>query len=106
MSASEYDLTEPERPREEGVDRRPTGWHSVNVGHLVMGIAFVGLVVVWALVRGDVVRLEDAGWILGLPWLAAGAAGLVATVLRRPRDPADHWDPWDHRPSGTMQGWQ
>lgn len=94
---STYEHTEPERPREESLP--VSGWHPVNIGHLVMGVAFVGLVVVWALVRSETVRLEDAGWILGLPWLAAGAAGLLATVLRRR-------EPLDHHTSGTMQGWQ
>lgn len=75
-----------ERPREERQpDDRPSGWHQVNVGHLVMGTAFVGLVVVWALLTSDTVQLDNARWILPLPWLVAGALGLVATLLRGPR---------------------
>lgn len=89
---------------------RPTrstrsGWHPVNTGHLVMGVAFVGLVAVWALVASDTVRLADAGWILSLPWLAAGAAGLIATVLRGRRHPDEH--DLDHDgPGSRMHGWQ
>lgn len=83
--------TEPERPREAPASgRRPSGWHAVNTGHLVMGVAFLGLVVVWALVTSDTVELTDRGWIMGLPWLVAGATGLLATVLRR-RDPQADW---------------
>lgn len=89
---------------EQDATGRRTGWHPVNTGHLVMGVAFVGLVVVWALVTGDVVEIEHHGWMMGLPWLAAGAVGLVATVLRGARH-HDHPDHPDHR-SGTMHGWQ
>ena len=30
---------------------RTGGWHTVNVGHLVMGLAFLGLAAVWAAVQ-------------------------------------------------------
>lgn len=60
---------------------RPTGRHPVNIGHLVMGIAFLGLVVVWALVQGDVVDHHDIHWLLPVPWVLAGIAGLLATTL-------------------------
>lgn len=81
--------TGPEVPPEmRGPARRPSGWHVVNVGHLVMGVAFVGLAVVWGLVASDAVDLDQSHWLLPLPWLTAGAAGLVATVLRgRRRSP-------------------
>lgn len=83
-----------ERPHEERA--RPSGWHQVNTGHLVMGTAFVGLVIVWALLTSDTVQLENARWILPLPWLVAGALGLVATVLRGSR----------HNPhAARMKGW-
>lgn len=79
---------------------RRTGWHPVNTGHLVMGVAFVGLVIVWALVKSDTVDPDRAGWILGLPWLAAGAAGLLASVLRGRR-----YDDADQR-GGDQRGWE
>ena len=61
---------------------RPTsGRHPVSIGHLVMGLAFVGLVAIWALVRGDLVDGHDVRWLLPLPWVVAGAAGLLATTL-------------------------
>lgn len=52
--------------------------HPVNVGHLVMGIAFLGMVLVWALVTGDVVPNDDLRWLMPIPWVAAGGVGLVA----------------------------
>lgn len=66
------------------VEPRPeSGFHAVNVGHLVMGVAFLGLTVVWILVvAADVVDLDDHGWVMGVPWLLAGAVGLAATALR------------------------
>jgi hypothetical protein len=59
---------------------KPLGLHPVNVGHLVMGVAFAGMVLVWALVQGDVVDTSELRWLMPIPWLAAGAAGLAATV--------------------------
>lgn len=86
-----------ELPREErGAAARRTGWHRVNTGHLVMGVAFTGLLIVWALVVSDTVQVEENGWIMGLPWLAAGAAGLAASVFRG-RRPDETWEQpgWD-----------
>lgn len=74
-------MTEHETPLEERA-KPPSGRHPVNVGHLVMGTAFLGLFVVWALVVSDTIELVDARWVLPLPWLVAGVVGLAATVLR------------------------
>ena len=105
---SSHDL-DPERPREERagdpVDQsanRSSGRHPVNVGHLVMGVAFLGLVLVWGLVTHDVVELREHGWVLGLPWLVAGALGLLASVARGPRDRADTAPPGT---PGRVSGW-
>lgn len=99
-----------EYPREDvATDRsgreRRTGWHPVNTGHLVMGVALSGLVVVWALLTTDTVELRNSGWIMGLPWLIAGAVGLAASVLRgRRRDePLGDQQGWDDQ---RMRGWQ
>ncbi len=62
---------------------KPSGLHPVNVGQLVMGVAFAGMVLVWALVQGDVVARSELRWLMPIPWLAAGAAGLAATVWPR-----------------------
>ena len=61
-----------------------TGLHPVNVGHLVMGIAFLGLACVWALLASGAADAGDTRWLLPIPWLVAGAAGLAATLWRRP----------------------
>ncbi len=63
-------------------EQREHPWrHPVNIGHLVMGLAFLGLVVIWALIAGDVVRGDDIRWLLPVPWVLAGGAGLLATAL-------------------------
>jgi|KBSMisStaDraftv2_1062788.scaffolds.fasta_scaffold203878_2 hypothetical protein len=64
------------------------GKHPVNVLHLVMGVAFLGLFVNWALIQSDVLEAHDLRWLLPIPWVAAGAAGLIATAprLRGTRD--------------------
>lgn len=71
---------------------RERGFHSAHVGHLVMGLAFLGLVAIWVAVQSDWVATNDVRWLLPLPWVFAGAAGLIAAVVsgrRRPQpDPA------------------
>lgn len=61
-------------------ETRP-GRHPVNIGQLVMGLAFLGLLAIWAVVQSDVVDGEDVRWLLPVPWILAGGAGLVASVL-------------------------
>ena len=74
-----YDDTE-QLPTEAG--STTTSWrHPVNVGQLVMGIAFAGMVLVWALVTGDAVDDDDIRWLMPIPWVSAGIAGLVAMAL-------------------------
>lgn len=63
-------------------EQRQHPWrHPVNIGHLVMGLAFLGLVAVWAVIVGTGVDDEDIRWLLPVPWVLAGGAGLVATAL-------------------------
>ena len=92
---------------------RPSGRHPVSVGHLVMGLAFLGLVGVWALVQGDVVDGDEIRWLLPVPWVLAGIAGLAATAVsgaRRhsvrqvgwvgdPASPSEETSPDSHTPS-------
>ena len=66
---------------------KPSGRHPVNVGHLVMGVAFAGIALVWALLQGDVVDTGELRWLLPIPWIAAGAAGLAASVWPGRRTP-------------------
>ncbi len=60
---------------------RERGFHPAHVGHLVMGLAFLGLVAIWAAVQSDWVATNDIRWLLPLPWVFAGAAGLLAAVF-------------------------
>ncbi|GAB3199423.1 hypothetical protein GCM10027062_16040 [Nocardioides hungaricus] len=60
---------------------RQSGRHPVNVGHLVMGIAFLAIVGVWALVQADLVGDGDVRWLLPVPWVLAGLGGLLALAL-------------------------
>jgi hypothetical protein len=64
------------------------GRHPVNIGHLVMGVALLGLAVIWALIESDAASASDLRWLLPVPWVAAGAVGLIATAprLRGSRD--------------------
>ena len=73
---------------------RPSGWHAVNIGHLVMGLSFLGIVGVWALVQTDTVTGDDIRWLLPIPWVVAGAVGLVATAITGPRRHAVRQTGW------------
>lgn len=70
--------TDPTRPAPSAL---AAGRHPVHVGHLVMGLAFLGLVAIWALVETGVVGGDDVRWLLPVPWVFAGVAGLLATTL-------------------------
>lgn len=81
-------------------DRAATdGRHPVHVAHLVMGLVFLGIVVVWALVQADLVGGDDVRWLLPVPWVLAGGAGLLATTVsaRRRREAAAQ-DPYAYYP--------
>jgi hypothetical protein len=66
---------------------KQTGRHQINIGHLVMGIAFAGIVVVWILIKSDAVTGDDVRWLLPVPWVLAGVAGLLATTRRKQPEP-------------------
>jgi hypothetical protein len=66
---------------DQAFDRFVRGRHPVNIGNLVMGIAFLGLVGVWAIIQSDLVEGADVRWLLPVPWVLAGIAGLLATTL-------------------------
>jgi hypothetical protein len=65
----------------------PTGGrHPVNIGHLVMGLAFTGLLAIWALVVSGTVTNDDIRWLLPVPWLLGGGIGLIAVLLSQSRN--------------------
>lgn len=76
---------EPGLEQEQMQEQQPTIWeagrHPVNIGQLVMGLAFLGLVAVWALFTSDAVDGGDVRWLLPVPFVLAGAAGLVASAV-------------------------
>ncbi len=72
---------------------RTSGRHPVSIGHLVMGVAFLGIVVIWALYVTGSADSDDLRWLTPLPWLGAGIAGLIAVIVaprRRARQAAAH----------------
>ena len=83
-------VQEPEQMQEQ----KPTIWeagrHPVNIGQLVMGLTFLGLVAVWALFTTDAVDGGDVRWLLPVPFVVAGGIGLVATAISG----AAHRDRW------------
>jgi hypothetical protein len=87
----------------EEVAARPSGRHQVSIGHLVMGIAFLGIVGVWALVQSDTVTGDDIHWLFPIPWVVAGAVGLAATAITGPRRHAVRQAGWvGDRPGQTQ----
>lgn len=84
-------------------DRR-SGLHPVNNGHLVMGIAFAGLVAIWALVTGDVVADDNVRWLLPVPWVVAGAVGLAVATTASFRKPTTQPHQPTYDETGTWTG--
>ena len=57
-----------------------TGRHPVNIGHLVMGLAFLGLVGVWAIVQGDVIDNDEIRWLRDTSFPIPGDDGAVTRI--------------------------
>ena len=57
------------------------GRHDLNIAHLVMGLAFLGIALVWLLGETGVVGDTDLRLLLPVPFLLAGGLGLAAAVL-------------------------
>ncbi|MGI9155706.1 MAG: hypothetical protein ACR2FG_03590 [Marmoricola sp.] len=68
----------------------------VKVGHLVVGLVFLGLALSWALRAGGAIDSWSIGLLVPVVLVGAGAVGLVAMVaggVRRNRtDPSDEED--------------
>jgi hypothetical protein len=74
--------------------------HPLEIGPLVFGLVFLGIVAAWALFELDVVSGASAAWILPVVLIVAGALGVVlaATTPQRTQpeytpvtDPAAAW---------------
>lgn len=91
-------MTIPTNEQGTDMDINDSGRHPINTGHLVMGLVFAGLLVVWALVSTDVVANSDLRWLLPIPWVAGGAIGLAAAAYANvtSRRGTTHPDPADH----------
>lgn len=61
--------------------------HPLDIGSLVIGLVFLGVVVAWVLFEVDVVSDDDAAWALPVVLITAGVLGVVlaATKERRSR---------------------
>jgi hypothetical protein len=85
------------------VENRPSGFHAVSIGHLVMGIAFLGIVGVWGLIQTDTVTGDDIRWLMPIPWVLAGVVGLAATAITGSRRHAVRQTGWAGESS--QRGW-
>jgi hypothetical protein len=84
-------------------DNRASGRHQVSIGHLVMGIAFLFIVGIWALVQTDTVTGDDIHWLLPVPWVLAGVVGLVATAITGSRRYAVRQTGWVGAPTAEPE---
>jgi len=66
-----------------------------------MGIAFLGMVGVWALIQTDVVGNGDVRWLLPVPWVLAGLGGLLAIGLSGSRRWTTRQTGWVDEPATT-----
>lgn len=82
MSTSPYSDTDTHRDIHSDAARHP-----VDVAQLVMGLVFLGLLATWGLVQTGVAEGAELRWLLPVPWLVAGGAGLLAVALRSRRSP-------------------
>lgn len=69
--------------------------HPLDIGPLVFGLIFLGIVAAWGLFELDVVSGADAAWILPVVMIAAGALGVVlaATKQQRVERRMEAWQP-------------
>ena len=78
------------------LNQQPPNDRSVKITHLVFGLLFLGVAVVWALVVGDVINENDLAVIAPAILIAAGVTGL-ATSLASARNRRNRNErPYDH----------
>jgi hypothetical protein len=54
--------------------------HPLSTAHLVAGLVFLGIALSWALREWGVIDTDGGPWVLPVILVAAGAAGLLASV--------------------------
>ena len=62
------------------LNQQPPADRSVKITHLVFGLLFLGVAVVWALVVGDVINEDELAVIAPAILIAAGVIGLAASL--------------------------
>lgn len=63
----------------------PSGFHPINLSHLIAGVVLACFVGIWAAITLEWLPVDDLRWLLPIPWLVAGSAGLLAATLGRRR---------------------
>ncbi|GGD23693.1 hypothetical protein [Nocardioides daphniae] len=61
------------------------GLHPVNLTHLIMGTVLAAFAGIWVAIEVASLPVDDLRWVLPVPWLLAGSAGLLAATLGRRR---------------------
>ncbi len=56
--------------------------HPLEIGPLVLGLVFLGIVAAWSLFELDVISGADTAWILPVVLIGAGALGVVLAATR------------------------
>jgi hypothetical protein len=62
------------------LNQQPPADRSVKITHLVFGLLFLGVAVVWALVVGDVINEDDLAVIAPAVLIVAGVIGLATSL--------------------------
>ena len=62
------------------LNQQPPPDRSVKITHLVFGLLFLGVAVVWALVVGDVINENDLAILAPAILIAAGVIGLATSL--------------------------
>jgi len=69
---------------------------SVKITHLVFGLLFLGVAVVWALVVGDVINENDLAVLAPAILIAAGVIGLATSLASARNRRNRNQQPYDH----------
>ena len=83
---------------------QPPADHSVKIPHLVFGLLFIGIAIVWALVISDVITEDRLTVIAPTILIAAGVVGLAASLAstRNRRNRNDTSQLHDNRPNDSL----